>query len=158
MGSQSTPVSPSRGLAHMSGNDSRGEETGMGKSKTHFRAKVLSQTTVLEGRTFRAFKCPPPPLLRVGQLLPEWHRLVSDQGRIPPETVSFTGWSSANSNLRLSKILAVPLGSGLVDCRGTGVPGRGEATGRCLLRIQRFFVGYFSQKEPGPQGPDSSSA
>ena len=46
----------------MSGNDSRGEETGMGKSKTHFRAKVLSQTTVLEGRTFRAFKCPPPPL------------------------------------------------------------------------------------------------
>ena len=44
----------------MSGNDSRGEETGMGKSKTHFRAKILSQTTVLEGRTFRAFKCPPP--------------------------------------------------------------------------------------------------
>ena len=68
----------------MSGNDSRGEETGMGKSKTHFRAKVLSQTTVLEGRTFRAFKCPPPPLLRVGQLHPEWHRLVSDQGKIPP--------------------------------------------------------------------------
>ena len=27
---------------------------------------------------------PPPPLLRVGQLHPEWHRLVSDQGRIPP--------------------------------------------------------------------------
>ena len=47
----------------MSGNDSRGEETGMGKSKTHFSAKVLSQTTVLEGRTFRAFKCPPPPFI-----------------------------------------------------------------------------------------------
>ena len=64
----------------MSGNDSRGEKTGMGKSKTHFRAKVLSQTTILE---------------------------VSDQGRISPETVSFTGWSSASSNLRFSKILAV---------------------------------------------------
>ena len=31
-----------------------------------------------------------PSLLRVGQLPPEWHRLVSDQGRISPETVSFT--------------------------------------------------------------------
>ena len=58
----------------------------------------------------------------------------------PPETVSFTGWSSANSNLRFPKILAVPLGSGLVGCRGAGVPGGGEATGRCLLRIQRFFL------------------
>ena len=48
----------SRGLAHMSGNNSRGEKTGMGKPKTHFRAKILSQTTVLEGQTFRAFKCP----------------------------------------------------------------------------------------------------
>ena len=47
-----------RTITHMSGNNSRGEKTGMGKSKTHFRAKVLSQTTVLEGRTFRAFKCP----------------------------------------------------------------------------------------------------
>ena len=45
-----------------------------------------------------------PSLLRVGQLPPEWHRLVSDQGRISPETVSFTGWSSASSNLRFSKI------------------------------------------------------
>ena len=33
--------------------------------------------------------------------------MVSDQGRISPETVSFTGWSSASSNLRFSKILAV---------------------------------------------------
>ena len=48
-----------------------------------------------------------PSLLRVGQLPPEWHILVSDQGRISPETVSFTGWSSASSNLRFSKILAV---------------------------------------------------
>ena len=48
-----------------------------------------------------------PSLLRVSQLPPEWHRLVSDQGRISPETVSFTGWSSASSNLRFSKILAV---------------------------------------------------
>ena len=37
--------------------------------------------------------------LRVGQLPPEWHRLVSGQGRISPETVSFTGSSSASSNL-----------------------------------------------------------
>ena len=51
-----------------------------------------------------------------------------------------------------------PLGSGLVGCRGAGVPGGGQATGRSLLRIQRFFVGYFSQREPGPQGPDSSFA
>ena len=40
-----------------------------------------------------------PSLLRVGQLPLE--------GRISPETVSFTGWSSASSNLRFSKILAV---------------------------------------------------
>ena len=156
MGSQSTPVSPSRGLAHMSGNDSRGEETGMGKSKPTLGQKSYPKLPSSRAELFEPSNAP-PPLLRVGQLLPEWHRLVSDQGRIPPpppETVSFTGWSSANSNLRFSKIL----GSGLVDCWGTGVPGRGEATGRCLLRIQRFFVGYFSQKEPGPQGPDSSSA
>ena len=31
-----------------------------------------------------------PSLLRVGQLPPEWHRLVPDQGRITPETVSFS--------------------------------------------------------------------
>ena len=31
-----------------------------------------------------------PSLLRVGQLPPEWHRLVADQGKISPETISFT--------------------------------------------------------------------
>ena len=36
------------------------------------------------GPNFSSLQMPPPPLLRVGQLLPEWHRLVSDQGRIPP--------------------------------------------------------------------------
>ena len=41
--------------------------------------------------------------LRVGQLPPEWHRLVSGQGRISPETVSFTGWSLASSNLRFRR-------------------------------------------------------
>ena len=33
-----------------------------------------------------------------------------------------------------------PFGSGLVGCRGAGVPGGGQATGRCPLRIQRFLL------------------
>ena len=41
----------------MSGNISRGERPAWESHKAHFRAKVLSQTTVLEGRTFRAFRC-----------------------------------------------------------------------------------------------------
>ena len=42
-----------------------------------------------------------PSLLRVGQLPPEWHRLVSEQGRITPETGQFHyGGVSANFNLQ----------------------------------------------------------
>ena len=48
----------SRGLAHMSGTNSRGERPAWESHKAPSRAKDLSQTTVLEGRTFRAFKCP----------------------------------------------------------------------------------------------------
>ena len=48
-----------------------------------------------------------PSLLRVGQLPPEWHRLVSDQGRISPETVSFTGAEFGELQSSVSKILAV---------------------------------------------------
>ena len=52
------PVSLSRGLAHMSGTNSRRERPAWESHKARFRAKDLSQTTILEGRTFRAFKCP----------------------------------------------------------------------------------------------------
>ena len=48
-----------------------------------------------------------PSLLRVGQLPPEWHRLVSDQGRISPETVSFTRAEFGELQSSVSKILAV---------------------------------------------------
>ena len=41
---------------------------------------------------------------------------------------------------------------------GAGVPGGEQATGRCLPEVQHYYVGHISQKEPGPQGPDSSSA
>ena len=46
-----------------------------------------------------------PSLLRAGQLHSEWHRLVPDQGRITPETVSFSniGGSSANFNLHFRR-------------------------------------------------------
>ena len=87
----------------MSGNNSRGEKTGMGKSKTHFRAKVLSQTTVLEGRTFRAFKC---PLFIEGWPTPSG---VAQIGLRPGQDLlkRLVSLGSANSNLRFSKILAV---------------------------------------------------
>ena len=48
-----------------------------------------------------------PSLLRVSQLLPEWHRLVPDQGRISPETVSFTRAEFGELQSSVSKILAV---------------------------------------------------
>ena len=32
----------------------------------------------------------------------------------------------------------------------------GQATGRCLPEVQHHYVGHFSQKESGPQGPDFS--
>ena len=40
-----------------------------------------------------------PSLLRTGQLPPEWHRLVSDQGRITQKQSVSLGGSSANFNL-----------------------------------------------------------
>ena len=42
----------------MSGTNSRGERPAWESLKGPSRAKGLSQTTVLEDRTFRAFKCP----------------------------------------------------------------------------------------------------
>ena len=48
-----------------------------------------------------------PSLLRAGQLPPEWHRLVSEQGRITPETVSFTRGEFGEPQSSISKILAV---------------------------------------------------
>ena len=48
-----------------------------------------------------------PSLLRVGQLPPEWHRFVSDQGKISPETVSFTRAELGEFQSSFSKILAV---------------------------------------------------
>ena len=185
-----------------------------------------------------------PSLLRVGQLPPEWHRLVADQGKISPETISFTRaefgelqssvskmlavlsdldwWVAGVSNLAkdmqshlsqdenlqlagiysqryllescrsleeleiqvtslfsqfklrerdgyLSKINPhVPLGTRR-ELRVSPLvgeylfdevlvsPGGGQATGRCLPEVQHY-VGHFSQKESGPQGPDSSPA
>ena len=276
----------------MSGTNSRGERPAWESHKAPSRAKDLSQTTVLEGITFRAFKC---SLLRVGQLPPEWHRLVPDQGRISPETVSFTRAEFGELQYSVSKILAVhsdldwwvagvsnlakdiqlhlshdenlqlagtyspryllescrsleelkiqvtalfshiklsglrrcrvhslwllvdhyvlrnwyrilvravkglisragmvsicpllwqrdvklqqthqteregpnghekrlesePTCRGVYFWRGAGVPGGEQATGRCLPEVQHYYVGHISQKEPGPQGPGSSSS
>ena len=47
-----------------------------------------------------------PSLLRVGQLPPEWHRLVPDQGRRSPlKRLVSLGRSSASSNLRFRRCL-----------------------------------------------------
>ena len=48
-----------------------------------------------------------PSLLRVGQLPPEWHRLVADQGKISPETISFTRAEFGELQSSVSKMLAV---------------------------------------------------
>ena len=85
----------------MSGTSSRGERPAWESHKAPCRAKDLSQTTVLEDRAFRA------SLLRVGQLPPAWHKLVSDQGRISPETVNFTRAEFGKLQSSVSKILAV---------------------------------------------------
>ena len=49
----------------------------------------------------------PPSLLRVGQLPPDWHRLVADQGKISPETISFTRAEFGELQSSVSKMLAV---------------------------------------------------
>ena len=83
----------SRGLAHMPGTNSGGE--------------TFPKLPSLRADRFEPSNT--PSLLRTGQLPPEWHRLVSDQGRITPETVSFTRGGGEFSELQssLSKILAV---------------------------------------------------
>ena len=48
-----------------------------------------------------------PSFLRVGQLPPEWHRLVADQGKISPETISFTRAEFGELQSSVSKMLAV---------------------------------------------------
>ena len=48
-----------------------------------------------------------PSLLRVGQLPPEWHRLVADQGKISPETISFTRAEFGELQSSVSKMLTV---------------------------------------------------
>ena len=59
-----------------------------------------------------------PSLLRVGQLPPEWHRLVADQGRISPETISFNRTEFSELQSSVSKMLAILSDLGLVGCRG----------------------------------------
>ena len=48
-----------------------------------------------------------PSLLRVGQLPPEWHRLVADQGKISPETISFNRTEFSELQSSVSKMLAI---------------------------------------------------
>ena len=48
-----------------------------------------------------------PSLLRVGQLPPDWHRLVADQGKISPETISFTRAEFSELQSSVSKMLTV---------------------------------------------------
>ena len=182
-----------------------------------------------------------PSLLRVSQLPPEWHRLVLDQGRISPETISFTRAEFGELQSSVSKILAVLSDlywwvagvsnlakdiqthlshdenlqlAGIYsqryllescrsmeeleiqvtalfshfklrerdgylsrlnphvpsatrkDLRVSPLVGEylfdevlvSQATGRCLPEVQHHYVGHISQKEPGPQGPDSPPA
>ena len=82
----------------MSGTNSRGERPAWEGHKAPFRAKDLSE---------RFEPSNAPSLLRVSQLPPEWHRLVADQGRITPETVSFTRAEFGELQSSVSKILAV---------------------------------------------------
>ena len=67
--------------------------------KPSYRPKTFPKLPSLRADRFEPSNA--PSLLRAGQLPPEWHRLVSDQGSI--------------FNFEDSRR---PLGSGLVDCRG----------------------------------------
>ena len=79
----------------MSGTNSRGERPAWESPKLpSLKAKRFEPSNV-------------PSLLRVGQLPPEWHRLVPDQGRISPETVSFTRAEFGELQSSVSKMLAV---------------------------------------------------
>ena len=70
----------------------------------------LGQKTYPKLPSLKAVRFEPsnaPSLLRVSQLPPEWHRLVAVQGRITPETVSFTRAEFGELQSSISKILAV---------------------------------------------------
>ena len=87
----------------MTGTNSRGEDRHGRVVKPPFGPKTYPKLPSLKAERFEPSNA--PSLLRVGQLPPEWHRLVADQGRITPETVSFSRGmgSSANSNLQFRR-------------------------------------------------------
>ena len=72
----------------MSGTNSRGERPAWEGHKDPFRAKDHPNLPSLKAERFEPLNA--PSLLKVSQLPPEWHRLVADQGRITPQTVSFS--------------------------------------------------------------------
>ena len=89
----------------MSGTNYRGERPAWESHKAPCRAKDLSQTTILEGRTFRAFKC---PLFIEGRPTPTRVAQIGRRpGKISPETVSFTRAEFGELQSSVSKILAV---------------------------------------------------
>ena len=66
--------------------------------------------TFLKLPSLRANRFEPPnapSLLRASELPPEWHRLVSDQCKISPETISFSRAEFREIQSSVSKILAV---------------------------------------------------
>ena len=73
--------------------------------KSAFGPKTITKLPSLRADRFEPSNA--PSLLRAGQLPPEWHRLFSDQGRITPETVSFTRGEFSELQSSISKILAV---------------------------------------------------
>ena len=73
--------------------------------KPPFGPKTFPKLPSLRAERFEPSNA--PSLLWACQLPPEWHRLVSDQGRITPETVSFTKGEFGELQSSISKILAV---------------------------------------------------
>ena len=69
--------------------------------KSAFGPKTFPKLPSLRADRFETSNS--PSLLRAGQLPPEWHRLVSDQGRITPETVSFTRGEFREFNLKFRR-------------------------------------------------------
>ena len=102
---QPGPVSLSRGLAYMPGTNS-GWEDRLGKvTKPPYGPKTFPKLPSLRVNRFEPSNA--PSSLRAGQLPPEWHRLVSDQGKISPETVSFSRAEFGELQSSISKILDV---------------------------------------------------
>ena len=78
----------------------------LGKAiKAPLRPKAYPKLPSLKAERFEPSNA--PSLLRVGQLPPDWHRLVADQGKISPETVSFTRAEFSELQSSVSKMLAV---------------------------------------------------